>query len=71
MPNNKVPKHLKKELKLLLKQFPPQELSKRIRHVIQSYEDHTISTRLKIYHLQTLQSLLCLFSLGKKKYNKH
>ena len=71
MPNNKLPKHLKKELKLLLKQFPQKDLSKRISNIIQSYKDNTVSTRHKINHLQILQSLLCLFSVTKKKYNKH
>lgn len=68
MPNNKLPKHVKKELKFILKKFPPNEMCNRLSDIIQLYKcNYTMATELKINHLQILQSLLCLFSPGQKK----
>lgn len=67
MPNNKLPKHVKKELKFILKKFPPNEMCKRLSDIIQLYKcNYTMATELKINHLQVLQSLLCVFSRAKK-----
>jgi len=62
MPKKKLPKKLKKELKLLLKQLPPGELCSRLKSIIKLYNGDYITEWQRNNHLQVLQGLLSVFS---------